>query len=526
MKKAMLATSCALVLSGISIEALACGTVDMYSGMYFATDDPTARVLALKRLMCVTPLRAHFRARKHKKMLALVLRDAMVHPLRPVRAEARRVYCRYKKSEGQKSKLKELLSPYFGRPPSLDFPPLFNEDEMATISRLAAEGKERFFKRRTLASLGVTRSPNRRPAGLLVLRRTDGGEYEVRQAGRVRSDPEPEWSDMDSTLCSAGPTGTMKLQLKVKDPVGKSREFSFRLDPGDLGETLLFEHIAAHQPESMVTPAPPPVREDLLPPASAQAASLYPWMRGNPEYQPLIDRIPAPEGFTRVSVEMGSYGYWLRHLPLKPKGSPVRSYRGRIILRPKDNRLAAVVDLDLSRKDRQQCADTVMRLRGEYLRATGKAEKVSFRWPNIGRFGFKQWRLGSRPVKKGRRWRLEEKRAEPCSDYECFRQYLEYIFSWTGTMHLQGEQKVARSDLRVGDFFIQGGSPGHVVVLLDLAKNEVGELRALIGQGYMPAQDLHVLKPPGKRHWFKLGDRGVKTPFWQTFRWKHLRRNQ
>lgn len=264
----------------------------------------------------------------------------------------------------------------------------------------------------------------------------------------------------------------------------------------------------------------------MKPPGSDRAATLYPWKRGNPEYQPLSARIVAPEGFTRVPVEVGSYGYWLRNLPLKPKGSPVRSYRGKIILRPRDNRLAAVVDLDLSGRDRQQCADTVMRLRGEYLRATGKAEKVSFRWPNIGRFGLSQWRQGSRPVKKGRRWRLEAKRAEPCSDYECFRHYLEYIFSWTGTMHLQGEKKVDRADLRAGDFFIQGGSPGHVVVVLDLARNEAGELRALIGQGYMPAQDLHVLKPPGKSPWFKLKYRGVKTPFWQTFRWRHLRRSQ
>jgi len=268
------------------------------------------------------------------------------------------------------------------------------------------------------------------------------------------------------------------------------------------------------------------VRVDLAPPSAERARKLYPWTRRNAKYEPLSGRIQPPAGFKRIAVEPGSYAHWLRHLPLLPRRSPVKSYRGRRILSPRDNRLAAVVDLDLSRRNRQQCADTVMRMRGEYLHAVGSADQVSFRWPNIGRFGFKQWRQGSRPAKVGRRWRLAEAKAKPCADYACFRKYLEHMFSWTGTMHLQGEKKVARADLRPGDFFIQGGSPGHVVMVLDLVKNAAGELRALIGQGFMPAQDMHVLRPAGRGPWFKLRDRGVSTPFWQTFRWRHLRRSR
>jgi len=277
-------------------------------------------------------------------------------------------------------------------------------------------------------------------------------------------------------------------------------------------------------------PARPPdnagIRIDLAPPSADRARKLYPWTRRNAKYEPLSGRITAPEGFERIAVEPNSYAHWLRHLPLLPPRSPVKSYRGKRILSPRDDRLAAVVDLDLSRRDRQQCADTVMRMRGEYLHAVGNADQVSFRWPNIGRFGFQQWRQGSRPAKVGRRWRLAEAKAKPCSDYECFRNYLEHMFSWTGTMHLQGERKVDRADLRAGDFFIQGGSPGHVVIVLDLVKNDAGELRALIGQGFMPAQDMHVMRPAGRSPWFKLKDRGVSTPFWQTFRWRHLRRSQ
>lgn len=42
----------------------------------------------------------------------------------------------------------------------------------------------------------------------------------------------------------------------------------------------------------------------------------------------------------------------------------------------------------------------------------------------------------------------------------------------------------------VGDVFLKGGSPGHVVMVVDLCENEEGQKAFLPGQGYMPAQAL------------------------------------
>lgn len=60
--------------------------------------------------------------------------------------------------------------------------------------------------------------------------------------------------------------------------------------------------------------------------------------------------------------EAGSFGAWLRTLPLK-KGTTVYLYNGR----PKENQDAqfAVVDISVGQEDLQQCADAVMRLHAQ-----------------------------------------------------------------------------------------------------------------------------------------------------------------
>jgi hypothetical protein len=272
-------------------------------------------------------------------------------------------------------------------------------------------------------------------------------------------------------------------------------------------------------------PAPIPVGEV---PSAAEAARLYRWPRKVAGLDPLSTRIAAPTGFTRVKVARGSYAAWLRHLPLRPASTPVRSFAGRTIVAGSDPSLAAVVDLDLSPHDRQQCADTIMRLRGEHLFSVGKAAETRFLWAGGKRFGFADWRGGLRPVKQGRRWAFEVK-APPTDGYRAFRTYLEFMFSWTGTIHQIGEPRVRFEDLQAGDFLIQGGSPGHAVVILDLARGAGGranELRGLIGQGFMPAQDLHVLRGADRSAWFELRvDRAISIPLWGgSFRWAQLRR--
>ena len=77
----------------------------------------------------------------------------------------------------------------------------------------------------------------------------------------------------------------------------------------------------------------------------------------------------------------------------------------------------------------------------------------------------------------------------------------------------------------VRDVFIKGGFPGHAVLVLDLARASDKRGVALLGQSYMPAQNLHVLRPRAGAVWFELDrHRDVKTPFWRPFPWSSLRR--
>ena len=88
----------------------------------------------------------------------------------------------------------------------------------------------------------------------------------------------------------------------------------------------------------------------------------------NPEGSSIRERIRVPEGFQRVNPGEGSFGRFLTDLPLKPHGAEVRLYDGRVKAGEVHE---AVIDMDIGRRDLQQCADAVIRLRAEYLYGQG-----------------------------------------------------------------------------------------------------------------------------------------------------------
>ena len=122
---------------------------------------------------------------------------------------------------------------------------------------------------------------------------------------------------------------------------------------------------------------------------------------------------------------------------------------------------------------------------------------------------------------------------KPADDHATFRKYLDAVFAWANTVSLAKEAKpIELTDLEAGDFVVMPGNPGHAVLVLDVATDEGGRRGVLLGQGFMPAQSFHVLKPDrGAREdmgtpWFLLDPtaEGLKTPFWPLFPWSSLRR--
>lgn len=240
----------------------------------------------------------------------------------------------------------------------------------------------------------------------------------------------------------------------------------------------------------------------------------------------LQDRIGPPSGYQRVAVISGSFAEWLRNLPLKPGRPPVYLYNGQ----KKQNQEAhyAVVDLDVGNRDLQQCADAVMRLRAEYLYSTQQYDQIHFRFTSGDNCTFNEWRKGARPIVHGNRvsWVMS---AGADSSYPSFRKFLDVVFQYAGTSSLSQElSPISVGRMQIGDVFVQGGFPGHAVLIVDLAENPTtGHKVFLLTQSYMPAQEIHVLRNPNDLNlspWYNLdfGDTLV-TPEW-TFSSTHLKR--
>lgn len=253
--------------------------------------------------------------------------------------------------------------------------------------------------------------------------------------------------------------------------------------------------------------------------ARADGPGVHPWRQGLPARDAIADRFSPPPGFQRTAVEPGSFAHWLRHLPLKPKGAPVRLHNGR--LKPAQSFHAAVVDIDTGRRDLQQCADAVMRLRAEYLYARGRFDDIHFNFTSGDRADFTRWTAGWRPRVRGNKVRWRQSGAAG-TDHRTLRDYLRVVFTYAGSYSLRKELRPVGDParMRIGDVFIEGGFPGHAVLVVDTAENPgTGERVFMLTQSYMPAQDIHVLKNPADPNggvWYRQAfENRLQTPEWR-----------
>ncbi len=248
---------------------------------------------------------------------------------------------------------------------------------------------------------------------------------------------------------------------------------------------------------------------------------------------PLSDRVAPPPGFSRVDLSSDGFGAWLRGLPTKPGRPTVYLHDGT----PKANQRAhhLVIDIDTGTRDLQQCADAVIRLRAEWLFASGEEDRICFRFTSGEPAWWTAWRDGARArVEPGEgrgaytvEWR---QRARPDDSHAGFRRYLDLVFVYAGSWSLARELRFVEDPeaVRPGDVLIQGGFPGHAVIVLDLAEHSDGRRVVILGQSFMPAQDFHVLAAPGSAFspWYLVeGEGPVVTPEWR-FDWKDLMRFQ
>lgn len=250
------------------------------------------------------------------------------------------------------------------------------------------------------------------------------------------------------------------------------------------------------------------VRSEPAAPPALPSARTRPGI--NPEGDDLERRFAEPPRCRRVDSASGSYAAFLRTLPLKTHGTPVRDYNGNVVHWGRD--LGAVLDIDLvgaeSGADLQQCADVAVRLFAEYHWRSDTADQLDMPLQNGQRVRWRDWRQGTRGKVVGNRHRFS-RAANADDSYATFRGYLAYVMNWLGSAGVKRSAKaIDEADVGAGDLYVQNstGNIGHVSVILDRCDTDSGSLY-LVGEGFMPAQDAHVMLPsPGEGvgAWFTL----------------------
>lgn len=225
------------------------------------------------------------------------------------------------------------------------------------------------------------------------------------------------------------------------------------------------------------------------------------------------DRFLPPENFKFIAEKEGSFGDFIENFKLKPYGSKILKYDGTPI--STQNLHEAVFDIDTGTKDLQQCADAVIRFRGEYLYKTKQFNDIKFHFTNGDLMTWNDYKNGARAFVNGNK--VSFKTTEKFDDsYQNFRKYLDLIFNYAGTISLNKETfpVLKTSSLKTGDILITAGSPGHVVLIAAVAENDKQEKLFLLGEGYTPAQSIHIVKNPFQPEispWYKLDTKNTET---------------
>mgnify|MGYP001630376465 CR=1 FL=1 len=186
------------------------------------------------------------------------------------------------------------------------------------------------------------------------------------------------------------------------------------------------------------------------------------------EAMTLKERIHTPEGFHREEVETDSFAAFMENYALYKDGKKVKLYDKTL----KQNQDAGKISAFLT------------------------IEKMNFHLVNGFACEFSKWAEGMRVSFSGSSTTWTQSAAAN-DDETVFEKYLRFVFAYASTISLSDEsKKIKKAEIQAGDIFVQGGSPGHAVMVLDVCTDDSGRKAFLLGQGFMPAQQFHVLKNP------------------------------
>lgn len=240
-----------------------------------------------------------------------------------------------------------------------------------------------------------------------------------------------------------------------------------------------------------------------------------------------IKSIELPDSsFNRVVCKPGTFAYWLRNLPLKPKDSPVLDYRGLVYKKGTDSTVAAVVNWNMQGKRLEQCMDILVRFYAEYLWENNRYGDIVFPLPGGYYLRWNDWKSGKRPYFKGIDVHLK-KHENPDSSRTSFERYLRIVFAESHTQQFYfAYERIVPKNIQIGDFIVKRGSKSHAVMIVDLAWNNKGDTLALIGHGDTPACQFYILNYRRDDPWIPLdfNKEKIPLPIRREMSWDGLRK--
>lgn len=225
-----------------------------------------------------------------------------------------------------------------------------------------------------------------------------------------------------------------------------------------------------------------------------------------------VKEIPLPKGFVRQKTDSLTFGYFLQNLSFE-KDNTVYFYDGT----KKQNQAQhyKVIKLELPKKDIQQCADAIIRLRADYFFNKKQYQTIQFK-SSTTTYNFANWLQENNPFK--------------VDTVKLYHQFLETVFINCGTYHLADllKPKHQLNTIQVGDVFIKGGSPGHGMIVVDVAyNNTTSQTIFILAQSFMPAQSMHVVVNEENEElspWYVLDStKNLVTPGY-SFSYAHLKK--
>jgi hypothetical protein len=233
---------------------------------------------------------------------------------------------------------------------------------------------------------------------------------------------------------------------------------------------------------------------------------------------------PTPAGYSVFADEAESWTEWLRLLPLAAPGTPVRNFRGEVVVPGDDEHLAAVVALDVS-GEAQGSVDVLLRLHAEWRRHLDD-DRIQYLADSGLELPLGRWAAGDRLATPGGAlgW-VPQAAPASATDDPGFRDYLNAVFAVSdGPALLAESEALPTTRLAPGAFFLHPDPPAEALIVLDVATDARGDRIMLLARARNPAESLHVLRSDRGQAWFAVRtDQPVTVPRSPPFAWSELR---